>query len=145
MVETTPKHLIIASIVSAIVLLSFLYMMTQFNNDSGNFNDSTGLFVNLTSKSNTYYYNINTTSGDLQNKIQNASTETGVLGALNGLIQTAWGGLKSIFTSLTFITDFGKFAFVVLKLPTFFIVLVGAIITVIIVFSIWSAIFQKEF
>lgn len=151
MVETSPKHILIGAMVAALVLVGGIYMIS--NDNQTGFKDRYGQTLStgnnydeFANKTITYYQGLQSSTETIEGNIKNAETQQGLLGALNGLIQTAWGSLKNLFSTLGFINDYMSYTSTkVLGIPSFVAVLLWSIIIIIIAFSIWSAIFQKEF
>ena len=80
----------------------------------------------------------------MEESITEADTDFGVFGVLNALISSAWQTLKLLFSSLSFMDGvfFGLSS--VFGVPGFIPGTVILVVTVILIFSIFSAIFQRE-
>ena len=74
----------------------------------------------------------------------NAQPEFGLFGVLNGLIQTAWNVLQTVFTSFDFVTDIFAKLDDYYGIPAWVGTLVTALIFVVIIFAIFGAIFQRD-
>lgn len=144
--DNNPKSIIIASIiftlvaVSGVSILSIIYGQIGFRSES----DYTDL-KNLNATFNNYNKIVAATDG-LQANVEGATENSGffakTFGFIDGLISKAWNGLSLFFNSFGFIKDsiFGLSKFI--EIPSFVTVLVYSIIIVIVVFSIYSAIFK---
>jgi hypothetical protein len=86
---------------------------------------------------------MNATKG-LENTITNSENDYGPLGAVGSLFATGWNALKGIFSSFSFIGEIliGVSSF--FGIPTFITGAIISIISIVIVFAIFSAIFSKE-
>lgn len=84
---------------------------------------------------------VNISVSGMSNSIQEASTtNTGVLGWLNALVGSIFDGLKAIFSSFSFVNVAAEETGKELGIPAILTSLALLIITIIIVFAIWSAI-----
>jgi len=80
----------------------------------------------------------------MESSIVNATTEEGTFGTLNSLIKGAWNTIKMLFTSFGFMTAvFGGIS-TFFGIPLWVVNLTFAIITVVLIFSVLSAILQRE-
>jgi hypothetical protein len=88
---------------------------------------------------------INETSNSLQEKLTNIdSTEFGIFGVLNALINGAWNTLKLLINNLSFMTGAMASAVSIFGLPSWVSGTVIMLVTILIAFSIYSAIFQRD-
>ena len=88
--------------------------------------------------------NISDMSDSIQESITDASTDFGVFGVINSLINSAWHSLKLTFNSITFFTDSLQSLTSLFGIPSFVIVIITSIITIMIGFGIYSLIFQRN-
>ena len=72
------------------------------------------------------------------------SGQQGAFGQLNALIITAWNSLKALPTTLAFAISAMTGLVTVFGIPTWIITIIGFLVTTMILFAIWSAIFQRE-
>lgn len=90
-------------------------------------------------------YNRVTTSVDsLKTNIEEADTDFGLFGVLNALISSSWQTLRLLVSSLNFMNGVFEGLHTMFGLPTWVPSIIISIITVIIVFAIYSAIFQRD-
>lgn len=87
---------------------------------------------------------VETQVDSLQDGIEGASTDFGLFGVLNSLISSAWQTLKLLFSSLSFMTSVYLGMNTVFGVPLWVGGLIGMLVTVLIAFAIYSAIFQRE-
>jgi len=149
MAETIPRHILIGMILFTIIVMggvsfigSFRSEYTDYGNDNlnkfGDFNKTFSKMDEITARSNALETAIDTGTDD-------EGINAGVFGMLNTLITSAWNGLRGLFGSLEFIKDmFVASPDIFPWIPYFIPTLFGSIITIILVFAIWSAIFQKD-
>lgn len=130
---------IMGVVLSIIIITSGLMFLSEFRA-----NDTT---IDPTNSVNNFNRTLNkadevTTAVDgMSGSIEDASTtSTGVLGWLNALVGSIFDGLKALFSSFSFISVMATETGEALGVPTIFISLALLIITIIIVFAIWSAI-----
>ncbi len=90
--------------------------------------------------------NILTQVDSMKTSITDAKPDFGVFGVLNGLIQTAWNVLQTMFTSFNFFTDiFANLGTAIgLEIPSWVGSLITSLILVTLVFAIFAAIFQRN-
>lgn len=137
-----PSTYIMGIIVFTLFIVGGMSMMSIFkesNSDFANderfaeFNDTFNVYEQTTSKVN-----------DLGSGITNADTDFGVLGVLNGLILSAWQSLKLMITSWSFMNVvFGGMS-TIFGVPVFIPGLLTTAITVMFVFALYSAFFQRD-
>lgn len=85
--------------------------------------------------------NLTTAVDDLDSSINNVdAADTGVLGWLNVLLGSAFNGLKVIGQSMGFMSQVSSDSAYLFGIPPFIIALITLVVTVIIVFAIYSAI-----
>ncbi len=82
--------------------------------------------------------------GALGSGITNADTDWGLLGVLNGLIMTAWQSLKLLLTNFSFMNTVFNGLYTIFGIPTWVSGLMILAVTVMFVFSLYSAFFQRE-
>jgi hypothetical protein len=80
----------------------------------------------------------------LQEGIAGATPDPGVFGVLNSLIQSAWQILKLMFSSLAFMTTVWGGLYTIFGVPVWVGALIGSLAIILIGFTIYSAIFQKD-
>ena len=83
-------------------------------------------------------------SESLKSGVVDADTDFGVLGVLNGLISSAWNSLRLIFTSLGFMNDAFIAVSSIFGVPAWMPALLIAAVVIILLFAIWSAVFQRD-
>jgi ABC-type phosphate transport system permease subunit len=88
--------------------------------------------------------NVTDSVDDIESSITNAQTDFGLFGVLNSLISTSWQSLKLMFSSFAFMDSVWKGTNYIFGVPIWVASLIGLLVTVVIAFAIWSAIFQRE-
>jgi len=124
-------------IVGGISLLSILG-----DSDSNYVNDP--LYENFNKsfdQSSEFYSTIDNLEGGISDT---KTSDFGVFGVLGSLINSAWQGLKLTLTSFGFLDSIFKGANYIFGIPYWVTALVGTLVTIVLVFAIWSAIFQRE-
>lgn len=82
--------------------------------------------------------------GGLQETIQDSDTDFGTFGVLNALISTAWNSLKLIFNSFSFMNSVFGGLYSFFGIPAWVGNLLLLMVSVMIIFAIFAAIFQRE-
>lgn len=142
MANILPRHYIIGIIIFTMFIVGGLSMVSIFNDSDNTFaNDTT---YNQFNSSFNVLNNITQEVGDLEDSIVNADTDFGAYGVLNALISSAWQTLKLTFTSFAFMDSAFTGLTSFFGVPAWIIGLLALMITVMFVFAIYSAIFQRE-
>lgn len=81
---------------------------------------------------------------DLGSSITNADSDWGILGVLNGLILTAWQSLKLLITNWNFMNGVFYGLSTLFGVPSWISGLIILAVTVMFVFALYSAFFQRE-
>jgi hypothetical protein len=131
------KFYLIGIVLSVVIVTGGLYVLGAFYSSSPSLDPSGkinefDLHFNATT---------NVTSGinGMSNSINTASTgSTGILGWLNAIIQSVFGGVKTLFTSFSFVGVMGNYVAYEFGIPPVMMGLILLIITIIIIFAIWS-------
>jgi hypothetical protein len=87
---------------------------------------------------------VSTQVDNLEKSITEADTDFGAFGVLNALISSAWQSIKLLFSSLSFMDGAFEGLSSVFGVPGWIPALIITLITVSLVFAIFSAIFQRE-
>jgi hypothetical protein len=82
--------------------------------------------------------------GELRGGVENADTDFGLFGVLNSLISSSWQTLRLLLDSFDFVGEILTNTSNVFGIPTWVASMVILLITVVIIFGIFSAIFQRE-
>ena len=143
--ETTPKHYLYGAILFSVMIIGVVSILTTLNTAEGGNFTSDERFSEFNSTFN-IYDDLGTGTTGIKNSIENApESQFGVFGVLNSLINTAWQTLKNLFTSFKFVTTGIGGLSTIFGIPVWFTGAIGLLVIVMIAFSIWSAIFQKNF
>lgn len=81
---------------------------------------------------------------ELEDSVKDSNPDWGVLGALNALINSGWQTLKLTFESFSFMDNVFTGSAAIFGIPAWIATIIMSIITVVLVFVIYSAIFQRE-
>lgn len=142
MTETLPRHYIFGIIMFTFIIVGGVSLLTtlresdsSFASDSrfGEFNKSFNKMEEVTGE-----------VGTLKSSITGSDPEWGLFGVLNALIMGVWQAIKLIFTGLDFMTTAFFGLTTVFGVPSWVGGLIMLFISVILIFTIWSIIFQKE-
>lgn len=137
-----PSTYILAIIVFTLFVVGGVSMMSIFRESNPNFaNDEKFAEFNQTFN---VYQETTSKVEDLGSGITDADTDFGVLGVLNGLILAAWQSLKLMITNWSFMnTVFGGLS-TVFGVPVWITALITLAVTVMFVFALYSAFFQRD-
>jgi hypothetical protein len=142
MADATPRSYVYGMIIFTLVIVGGMSIYATFGHYSPAMTSSTKYIqFNQTFDK---YSELNESVGNLQASITESPADLGVFGVLNGLINTAWNGLKLIFTSFGFMNNAGQGLSDVFGVPAWIPSLLLLTIIVMFAFTIWSAIFQSE-
>ena len=88
--------------------------------------------------------NVTDNVDDIEENLINSNTDPGLFGVLNSLIQSTWQSLRLITQSFVFMIDIFYGLFTEFGIPKFIPTLIIALVVVVLAFSIYSAIFQRD-
>ena len=142
MAEILPRHYIIGIVMFTFMIVGGVSIFSIYGNSEPSFiqNEQFQDFNNSFNVVN----DITKQVDDLEESITEADTDFGLFGVLNALISSAWQALKLLFTSLSFMDGVFLGLTSVFGIPGWIPALVGVLVTVILIFSIFSAIFQRD-
>lgn len=142
MVKILPSNYIIGIILFTIFIVGGVAMISIFNEKDSTF-ASDEKFTDF-NKSFNKMNEVTESVESLEEGITGARPDVGVFGVLNALIQSSWNSLKLIISSFGFMTDVFAALSTVFGIPTWVGTLISLLVTVILVFGIWGAIFQRD-
>lgn len=142
MPEILPRHYITGIIIFTFFILGGMAVVSELNAKNPNFIDDD----KYDSFQDTFnvYDNVTAEVGTLRSNIEDADTDFGAFGVLNSLISSAWQSLKLLFTSFGFMDAVFRGLETFLGIPAWVSTLVILLATVLLVFAIFSAIFQRD-
>jgi|2_EtaG_2_1085320.scaffolds.fasta_scaffold06554_5 hypothetical protein len=140
--KVLPSEYIIGIIIFTFFIVGGVSMMSEFSKQDATFTQD-NKFTEF-NKSFNVMSNVEDNVDSLQEDIENNEPEWGVFGALNALIKSSWNSLQLIFNSFSFMNSVFSGLGTVFGLPTWVGSLIILLITVMIVFAIWGAIFQRD-
>lgn len=142
MAEILPRHYIIGIIMFTFFIVGGVSMLGIFADSDSTFTQDEK-FTQFNESFNVLN-DVSNQVDSLETSITDADTDFGVFGVLNALISSSWQALKLLFTSLSFMDGvFGGIASV-FGVPSWIPAIIILIVTVIIAFAIFSAIFQRD-
>jgi len=142
MAEILPRHYIIGIVMFTFMIVGGVSIFSIYGNSEPSFiqdeqfqdfNNSFNVVNDITKQ-----------VDDLEQSITEADTDFGLFGVLNALISSAWQALKLLFTSLSFMDGVFAGLTAVFGIPGWIPALIGVLVTVVLIFSIFSAIFQRD-
>ena len=142
MAEILPRHYIIGIIIFTMVIVGGVAMLGELNTNDPTYVDDEK-YSQFNSSFNTQKA-ITDNVTNIKNRLTGASTEPGLFGVLNALIQAAWGILTSIFGSFAFMIEAIDGISEMFGVPAWIPIMIGLIVTVLFTFAIFSAIFQRD-
>lgn len=142
MAEVTPRLFIYGFIIFTLLIGSGVYIMSEFSREDSNFinNDKFKSFNRTFNR----YQEITDTGEELEASITDAEPERSLFGVLDSLINSAWGAIKSFFSTFSFMSDAFTGISSVFGLPTWISALITTLIIVMFAFSIYGLIFQGK-
>jgi hypothetical protein len=141
--EILPRHYIYGIIMFTLVIVGGLTLLGDFINESPEIAEDSK--YTEFSEALDVQDDILATTEDMRSDIESYdATEFGVFGVLNALINSAWNTLKLLLNSLDFMASAITGGAIVFDIPTWIPTLIIALVTILVVFSIYSAIFQRD-
>jgi len=139
-----PRNYIIAILVLSIFIMGGTTILGKFRNYDPSFGNNSDFKLDDFNSTFNRLDNISDSSQVMEDSIVNATAEEGTLGTLNSLIKGAWNSVKMIFTSFGFMaTVFGGIS-TFFGIPTWIPGMIITMISIMLVFSILSAILQRD-
>jgi len=134
------KGYIIAALVFGFFITAGVTYLAGFRNIDPTFGDSDRL------QSFNNSFDILTETGTEVDKIQSSielsKPEFSLFGAVNAIIQGAWETLKTVFNSFSFVSSAITALSSEFGIPTFIPYVIGVIMSIILIFAIYKAVFQ---
>lgn len=135
---------VVGIFIFVLVFMSGTYLIFNFYAQDSSFVTNSG--VDFKTFNNTFakYNETISSANSLRDSIPNASADPTAFGFLNGLINTAWGTISSIFSTFNFMNTalYGLSDY--LFVPKWVISIIVSIILVLIAFAIYRLIFQGD-
>ena len=137
MAETTARQFLFAFLIfGAVLTAGFTLIGMALPEDNSNFNKFNASFNK--------FEDIKSTAEESSDQVASAKPSSGLLGILNGLIESSWGAIKLIFKSTTLmdtlLTDMSDS----FGIPTWFTGLMIAIIGITMGFALMAAWFKWQ-
>lgn len=142
MPEVLPSHYIVGIILFTLVMVGGVAFLADLNSVDPTFADQDKFqeFNNTFNKMDDVTSNVDS----LQSNIEDADTDFGTFGVLNSLISSGWQTLKLLFSSFGFMTSAYQGISSFFGLPAWVPIFIGMLVTVMLAFAIYAAIFQRE-
>lgn len=140
--EVLPRHYILGIVIFMFFIIGGITLINNFSNDNDDFleADKYDKFNKTFNKLSIIDAKVDT----LESGVKNANTDMGLFGVLNSLINSAWNTLKLLTESLNFMDTVFEGLSTIFGVPIWVSQVIIMIVTIIIVFAIYSAIFQRE-
>ena len=142
MADVLPRHYITGIIIFTLFIIGGIAIIGELTHEDAGFVDD----EKFSSFNDTFnvYDDITTEVGDLRSDIEDADTDFGLFGVLNSLISSSWQSLKLLISSFGFMDAVfnGLESFV--GIPGWVGGLLILLVTVLLAFAIYSAIFQRD-
>lgn len=140
MVEEIKKY-IIGVIVFTIFIVGGVSLLGYLNDADPTFSNSDLTQFN---KSFNKLNDVTSSTSNLKSSVEEADPDLGFFGVLNALVSSAWNTLKLTFTSFSFMEDVFINGSNIFGIPNWISTLIVGIITTIICFAIYKAIFKVQ-
>lgn len=142
MADVLVRHYLIGVVIFCLIVVGGISMLGILNDKDPTY--TSGSSYTQFNQSFNRLNDVTSTVTTLQTGITDASTDFGAFGVLDALISTSWQSLKLFFTSLAIMNDAYNGLSAVFGVPAWIPLLAIALITILIVFTIYSAIFRTE-
>ena len=141
--KTIPRDLIFGIIIFGIILMGGVSLISIFGEkNSAYINDD--MFGTFNTTSNTLMQDINTKVSSINSSIGSDTVDPGLFGFLDKLVNTGWNTIKLLGDTLSF-ADKAYYAISdSLGIPSWIMNSIILLIIVVIIFSVLSAVFQKD-
>ena len=137
-----PRHYIIGIVIFTFMIIGGVSLISIVKTADSTF-ASDDKFIQF-NKTFNKYNELNSSIVSLQSSITEASTDFGIFGVLNALINSGWAAFKLMFSSLAFFADILMGMTTIFGIPAWIPGLLIMLTTILLVFAIFSAIFQKD-
>lgn len=137
-----PRHYIIGIVMFSFMIVGGVSLLGMMRADSSSFGDSDKLtqFNNTFNKLDT----VSTSVNAMQSTLTNASVDAGAFGTLNALILSGWQSFKLLFSSFGFMSGVFSGLTTMFGVPAWIPATILLLVTILLVFSIISAVLQKD-
>lgn len=139
-----PSAYITGIIFFTLFVMGGVAILGEFNQKDSTFTQNTD-FVQF-NKTFDKYSDLVSSGENLKSTITESQPENSfqAFGIINGLVQTAWNALKTIFSTFSFMDDAFEGAAEFLNIPVWIVGLITTLVVIGLVFSIYQAIFQAR-
>jgi len=142
MVKSKISDYIIGIIIFSLFITAGVSILGIYRSNSATFGGSQYTQYNSSlNKLNQIHDTVGVYSDDLNTS---GTTGFGTLGILNDLITKGWNTLRLVGSSFSFMGGVYSSSAEMFGIPTFVVTIITLIFSVILIFTIWSAIFQRD-
>jgi len=142
MAEIIPRHYIYGIIIFVGIIIGGMSLIGEFRNASASYID-TNQYIAFNNSFN-QYDELNTQVNKVEKDIEGNKAEMGVFGVLQSLIKGSWNTIKFLGSSFNFMDDSFNGLSQLFGVPAWIPSLIMMFITILIVFAIYTIIFQRE-
>jgi len=143
MAETLPRHLLIGFIIFTLIVAGGATMLSELAQTKPTFTDDDA-FRDFNQSFHKLDVLRENTEALESNASATANEQSGDFGFLDALVGKSWNTLTQLGNSIGFIKDSLDGTSKIFGIPSWIPALIGLIITVVLVFAIFSAIFQRD-
>ena len=138
----TPRNYVVGIIIFTFFIVGGVAMIMDITKDNPSLRDAEkfGKFNSTFNK----YNNITGYGDDLRGSIEDSDSSNNEWGVAGSLLLGAWNTLKLMFGSLSFMTSVFGGLYDVFSIPRWVGSLLITLVTIMIAFAIFSAIFQRD-
>lgn len=137
-----PRHYILGIVMFMFVIVGGVSLLGMMRSDDSTYGDSSQL-----QEFNNTFNQLDLVSdrvGSMQGTLSNASVDGGTFGVLNSLILSGWQTFKLLFSSFGFMTGVFNGLTTFFGVPAWIPAIILLVVTIMLVFTIISAILQKD-
>lgn len=142
MSDVLPRHYIVGIIIFTFFIIGGVSLMSMMMPPSINAAD-TAQFQKFNRTFNVQK-DITESVGNLESSVTGADLDPGPFGMLNALISSSWTSLRLLFSSYSFMDSVFEGLSSIFGVPGWIPALIMLIITVMLVFAIFGAVFQRN-
>jgi hypothetical protein len=136
------KDYLVGIVLFTFVIMGGMLVISEFNSKSPVFASDEDI-IKYNSTFNTFD-KITTQVDSLKGNIEDADNDFGFFGVLNSIIGSTWQAVKLFFYSFSFMDDIFYGMSTYFGVPTWVPTLIITLITIMIVFAIWSLVFNRD-
>lgn len=139
-----PRDYILALVVFTGIVIGGVSLMSIIFDSGVELNEAEKVHFQDFNKSMNKLADLNNTVSGWQTNLESGDTDPGIFGVLNSLISQSWQSLRLVVQSFSFMNDAFSVSSRTFGIPSWMVTLATLAITIMLVFAVWSAIFQRE-